>query len=158
MRYAETLEIEEVSGGREGLDAVVRQRPDLVLLDLQMPRMSGLALLKQIREVEPRLPVIVISATQDNKMSSEALRNGAVAYLPKPFDPRHVEMLVDDVSRLDASRARRSRPRRALILSPRTFCARRGHLSYRRPADVRPVVARTGATRWNLPFPCNSPG
>jgi len=49
MRYAEPLEVEEVPGGREGLDAVVRQRPDLALLDLQMPRMDGLALLKQIR-------------------------------------------------------------------------------------------------------------
>ena len=94
MRYPEPLEIEEVPDGRDGLDAVVRQRPDLVLLDLQMPRMNGLMLLKQIRDVEPRLPVIVISATQENKLSSEALRQGAVAYLPKPFDPRHVEMLV----------------------------------------------------------------
>ncbi len=56
MRYAEPLEIEGAPDGREGLDAVVRQRPDLVLLDLQMPRMDGLALLKQIREIEPRLP------------------------------------------------------------------------------------------------------
>ena len=94
MRYPDTLEIEGVADGRDGLDAVVRQRPDLVLLDLQMPRMNGLMLLKQIREVEPRLPVIVISATQENKLSTEALRQGAVAYLPKPFDPRHVEMLV----------------------------------------------------------------
>jgi CheY-like chemotaxis protein len=104
MRYAEPLEIEAVPDGREGLDAVVRQRPDVVLLDLQMPRMDGLALLKQIREIEPRLPVIVISATQENKMSSEALRHGAVAYLPKPFDPRHVEMLV--ATFLDSTRPR----------------------------------------------------
>jgi DNA-binding NtrC family response regulator len=110
MRYAEPLEVEEAPGGREGLDAVVRQRPDLVLLDLQMPRMDGLALLKQIREVEPRLPVIVISATQDNKMSTEALRNGAVAYLPKPFDSRHVEMLVTTF--LDSTKPRATPPAR----------------------------------------------
>ena len=108
MRYSDTLEIEEASGGREGLDAVVRQRPDLVLLDLQMPGMGGLALLKQIREIEPRLSVIVISATQENKMSSEALCNGAVAYLPKPFDPRHVEMLVTTF--LDSSKPRPPKP------------------------------------------------
>lgn len=108
MRYVDTLEIEEASSGREGLDAVVRQRPDLVLLDLQMPGMGGLALLKQIREVEPRLSVIVISATQENKMSSEALRNGAVAYLPKPFDPRHVEMLATTF--LDSSKPRPPKP------------------------------------------------
>ena len=108
MRYAEPLEIEAGPDGREGLDAVVRQRPDVVLLDLQMPRMDGLALLKQIREIEPRLPVIVISATQENKMSSEALRHGAVAYLPKPFDPRHVEMLV--ATFLDSTKPRPPKP------------------------------------------------
>jgi two-component system response regulator AtoC len=108
MRYAEPLEIEEVSDGLEGLDAMVRQRPDLVLLDLQMPRMDGLALLKQIRDVEPRLPIIVISATREYKMSSEALRSGAVAYLPKPFDPRHVEMLVTTF--LDSTKPRPPRP------------------------------------------------
>jgi len=108
MRYSEPLEIEGVPDGREGLDAVVRQRPDLVLLDLQMPRMDGLALLKQIREMEPRLPVIVISATRENKMSSEALRIGAVAYLPKPFDPRHVETLVTMF--LDSTKPRPPQP------------------------------------------------
>jgi len=108
MRYPEALEIEGVPDGQQGLDAVVRQRPDLVLLDLQMPRMGGLSVLKQIREAEPRLPVIVISATQDNKVSAEALRTGAVAYLPKPFDPRHVEMLVTTF--LDSSKPRPPKP------------------------------------------------
>lgn len=108
MRYPEALEIEEVPDGQQGLDAVVRQRPDLVLLDLQMPRMGGLSVLKQIRAAEPRLPVIVISATQDNKVSAEALRTGAVAYLPKPFDPRHVEMLVTTF--LDSSKPHPPKP------------------------------------------------
>jgi two-component system response regulator HydG len=108
MRYPDALEIEAVGDGRQGLEAMVRQRPDMILLDLQMPRMDGLALLKRIREVDSRLPVIVISATQDNKMSSEALRNGAVAYLPKPFDPRHVEMLVTTF--LDSAKPRPPKP------------------------------------------------
>jgi DNA-binding response OmpR family regulator len=73
-----------------------------------MPRMGGLSVLKQIRAAEPRLPVIVISATQDNKVSAEALRTGAVAYLPKPFDPRHVEMLVTTF--LDSSKPRPPKP------------------------------------------------
>ena len=76
--------------------------------------MDGFALLKQIREVEPRLPVIVISGTQENKMSYAALRHGAGAYLPKAFDPRHVEMLVTTF--LDSTKPRaEARSRRALI-------------------------------------------
>ncbi|HEY7651571.1 MAG TPA: response regulator [Methylomirabilota bacterium] len=94
MRHADPLEVGQASDGQEGLNAVVAQRPDLILLDLQMPRVSGLALLKQIHQADRRLPIIVITATQDTKLAAEALGHGAVAYLPKPFDPRHVEMLV----------------------------------------------------------------
>ena len=108
MRYADAMEIEGAADGQEGLDAVVRQRPDLILLDLQMPRMGGLALLKQIREFEPRLPIIVITATSDTRLSAEALRNGAFAYLPKLFDPRHVEMLVSTF--LDSSKPKPPKP------------------------------------------------
>jgi len=56
MRYTDILEVAEASDGHEGLNAVVAQRPDLILLDLQMPRVSGLALLKQIHEVDRRPP------------------------------------------------------------------------------------------------------
>jgi len=94
MRYPDALEVEGLADGQAALDSVVRQRPDLILLDLQMPRMSGLTLLKHIREIESRVPIIVISATEDTNVAAEALRHGAVAYIPKPFDVRHVEMLV----------------------------------------------------------------
>ncbi len=108
LHYPDGLEFEEAPDGQEGLDAVVRQRPDLVLLDLQMPRMSGLAVLKQIHQVEPRLPVIVITATPDTTMAAAALRDGAVAYLPKPFDPRHVQMLVTTF--LDSTKRHAAKP------------------------------------------------
>ena len=108
MRCTDTLEVEGAADGQAGLDAVVRQRPDLILLDLQMPRMSGLTLLKHIREVESRVPVIVISATEDTKIAAEALRHGAVAYIPKPFDARHVEMLVTTF--FDSIRRREAKP------------------------------------------------
>ena len=108
MRYADTLQVAEAADGQEGLSAMVAERPDLILLDLQMPRVSGLALLKQIHEADRRLPIIVITATQDTKMAAEALGNGAVAYLPKPFDPRHVQMLV--ATFLDATKRPPAKP------------------------------------------------
>lgn len=85
MRYPEALEVEEAPDGQQGLDAVVRRRPDLVLVDLPMPRMSGLALVEQIREIEPRLPMIVITATPDTKAAAEAL--DAVRRREKPAAP-----------------------------------------------------------------------
>ena len=94
MRYRDALEVAEASDGQQGLNAALSQRPDIILLDLHMPRVSGLALLKQIHQADRRLPIVVITATQDTKLAAEALSQGAVAYLPKPFDPRHVEMLV----------------------------------------------------------------
>jgi CheY-like chemotaxis protein len=108
MRYQDSLEIETAADGQAGLDAVVRQLPDLVLLDLHMPRMGGLALLKRIHDVQPRLPIIVITASADTQMAAQALREGAVAYLPKPFDPRHVEMLA--MTFLDTARRRARQP------------------------------------------------
>jgi DNA-binding NtrC family response regulator len=111
MRYADTLDIGEAADGQEGLNAVVAQRPDLILLDLHMPRVSGLALLKQIHQADARLPIIVITATQDTKMAAEALGSGAVAYLPKPFDPRHVEMLV--ATFLDSTKRSPAKPSQA---------------------------------------------
>ena len=109
MRGSDPLEIEGAADGQAGLDAVVRNRPDLILLDLQMPRMSGLTLLKQVRDVEARVPIIVISATEDSKVAAEALRHGAVAFIPKPFDARQVETLVSTF--LDSIRRREAKPK-----------------------------------------------
>lgn len=108
MRYTDALEVEGAADGQVALDSVVRQRPDLILLDLQLPHMSGLTLLKHIREIESRVPIIVISATEDTKVSAEALRHGAVAYVPKPFDARYVEMLVTTF--FDSIRRREAKP------------------------------------------------
>lgn len=108
MRYPDALEVEGLADGQAALDSVVRQRPDLILLDLQMPRMSGLTLLKHIREIESRVPIIVISATEDTNVAAEALRRGAVAYIPKPFDVRHVEMLV--TTYFDSMKRREAKP------------------------------------------------
>ena len=108
MRYSDPVEVEEAADGQAGLDAVIRRRLDLILLDLHMPRMSGLTLLKHIRDVEARVPIIVVSATEDSKVAAEALRSGAVAYLPKPFDPRHVETLV--ATFFDSAKRRETKP------------------------------------------------
>ncbi len=70
--------------GRLGLASIAQQRPDVVLLDLRMPEMSGLELLERLRNEAPTLPTIVVSGAAQVADAVEALRLGAWDYLIKP--------------------------------------------------------------------------
>jgi two-component system response regulator (stage 0 sporulation protein F) len=81
------------SSGEAGLEAFLAETPDVVLLDVNMPGMDGLNVLKAIRGLDRSVPVIMVTgATQSEP--AEALKNGALAYLPKPFDFCYVRLLV----------------------------------------------------------------
>jgi DNA-binding NtrC family response regulator len=81
------------SSGEQGLEAFLAEPPHVVLLDVTMPGMGGLNLLKAIRRVDQNVPVIMVTAATQSE-PTEALGNGAFAYLPKPFDFRYVRLLV----------------------------------------------------------------
>lgn len=78
--------VDKARTGEEALELLAAKSYDLVLLDIFMPGMDGLQLLKIIREQERNLDVIVISAAKDKERIQSALRNGAVDYIIKPFD------------------------------------------------------------------------
>ncbi len=69
---------------------------DLVMLDVNLPTMSGLNVLKQIKEVNEDIPVIVISGSVSTENAIEAIREGAYEYLTKPFE---IERLIETVNR-----------------------------------------------------------
>ncbi len=71
--------------GAQALDEVKRLKPDLVLLDIHLPDISGLDLLHQLREALPELDVLVITAAREVDTVRRALRGGIVHYLMKPF-------------------------------------------------------------------------
>jgi CheY-like chemotaxis protein len=71
------------SDGIEALESIARQAPAVVLTDLQMPGMNGLALVQNIREMYPRLPVILMTAHGSEDVAIQALRAGATTYVPK---------------------------------------------------------------------------
>jgi len=85
----------ELSGNAtEGLNRLRKKTFDLVLTDLTMPGMSGLEVLKDIREAWPDTEVIVVSGLGTAKMAVEALRYGAYDFIEKPFTPEQLRNLV----------------------------------------------------------------
>ncbi len=76
------------------LEALRAEVPDVLITDIRMPGVSGIELLKEIRDSRPRLPVIVMTAHSDLDSAVAAYRGGAFEYLPKPFDIDHALDLV----------------------------------------------------------------
>ncbi|HEX7215346.1 MAG TPA: sigma-54 dependent transcriptional regulator, partial [Methylomirabilota bacterium] len=82
--------------GAAALQQVQRERPDVILLDLSMPRMTGLAALPELKRVDPEVPVIICTAHADLATAVRAMKLGAYDYLTKPFD---VDLLALTVGR-----------------------------------------------------------
>ena len=76
------------------LSRLVRQQPDVIISDIRMPGASGLELLARIRELHPRLPVIIMTAHSDLESAVASYQGGAFEYLPKPFDVDEAVSLV----------------------------------------------------------------
>ncbi|WP_437227478.1 sigma-54-dependent transcriptional regulator [Planctomicrobium sp. SH661] len=96
QRSLEKLEVEVLSASSadEGLKLVEERHPDVVLLDILMPRMSGLDVFKKIHELDRRLPVLFITAEAGSDTAIEAMQLGAYDYLAKPLDLAKLNTLV----------------------------------------------------------------
>lgn len=80
------IPIRPFSNGELVLDALADERPGVVLTDIRMPGLDGLQLLERLREFDPELPVIVMTAHSDLDSAVSSYQGGAFEYLPKPFD------------------------------------------------------------------------
>ena len=88
--------VEVAFNGREALAAVERAAPDLILLDMKMPIMSGREFVEEYRRAQPSpAPIVVVSAADDAQV--RAAEVGASGWIAKPFDP---DVLVEKVMRL----------------------------------------------------------
>jgi response regulator of citrate/malate metabolism len=88
------------STGAQALEEIGRLRPDLVLLDVYLPDMTGLEVLRRLRAAGPPTDVVVISAARDVDSIRGALHGGVLHYLVKPFDRRTFETRLRDYAAL----------------------------------------------------------
>jgi len=84
------FEVTTAANGKDGLSLIIEHPFDLLYLDIRMPDVSGLELLKTIHAKFPELPVILFTAQPDLNSAVEALRRGATDYLLKPLKPQAV--------------------------------------------------------------------
>ncbi len=122
------LEVLTATTGREGIDVVRSSTPDAVILDVRLPDMTGLEAFDRIRAIDPRLPVIIITAYAATETAIEAVKRGAFEYLLKPVDLHH---LREAVARTVDLRRMRSTP---AVIAGATV-----------PADADEIVGRSPA-------------
>jgi adenylate cyclase len=97
--------IESASDGKTALAKIQSKRPDLVLLDMRMPEMTGLMVLDRLRSdpTTTSIPVVMLSVVVTDPDVRMALEHGAVAYLSKPFEIRELMWVIDRVLTMDAA-------------------------------------------------------
>jgi two-component system, NtrC family, nitrogen regulation response regulator NtrX len=78
----------------EGLKLFILSHPDLVLLDIALPGMNGIEMLKRIRSIAPIARVVMVSGVTDPARAREALELGALAWVDKPFDLAYLKRVV----------------------------------------------------------------
>ena len=94
---AEGYKIDTASNGDDALLQVKDGRYDIVFVDIQMPKMDGLELLRYLRGLKPKMPVVMLTAYGTVRRAVEAMKLGAVDFLEKPFDPKAIQLLCQEI-------------------------------------------------------------
>jgi two-component system response regulator GlrR len=93
---ADNYQIETATDTEEALGIFTKQRVDLSIIDLQLAREDGLVLMENFHEINPQIPVIILTAYGSIESAVEAMKRGAYNYLTKPFDPRELLFQIEN--------------------------------------------------------------
>jgi len=99
--------VSRVSDGQQALELIDHQDPQMVFLDIEMPRMKGLDVLREIRKREKDFPVVMITAYGSIDLAVEAMKEGAYDFIPKPFKANHIALVVEKA--MERQRLRREK-------------------------------------------------
>jgi len=88
------IEVFVASGGRQALDIIAKENPDLILLDVRMEEMTGIEVLRELRKNSPSVKVIMVSGVEDEETIKEANTLGVIGYIHKPFILEELEKIV----------------------------------------------------------------
>jgi DNA-binding NtrC family response regulator len=91
---SEGFEVETASDGQSGVDKAREKRYDVILTDLKLPKMDGIQVLSQVREIDPEASIIVMTAYGTVETAVHAMRLGAFDFLTKPFDTDHLSVII----------------------------------------------------------------
>jgi len=94
---ADSYNLKFANNGLQALELLKDFTPDAMLLDIKMPKISGIEILKQIKKLKPSMPVIIVTGYQSVETAQEALKNGAADYIPKPFESKQILKAVSQV-------------------------------------------------------------
>jgi two-component system nitrogen regulation response regulator GlnG len=119
--------VEVAHTGAEGLKRVADGRPDVILLDLRLPDQSGLEVLKQLRHIDARIPVVLVTVVRSADSAIEAMRQGAYDYLCKPLNLQELDRVIGEALKV----ARLMREPAVMVRTP--------------PADDQPGEAIIGS-------------
>lgn len=132
--------VADATNGREAVELALHYRPDLVLLDVVMPEMDGIAAARRIRAEAPEIRIVMLSVREDDEVALMGVRAGASGYLSKELDLVELPRILEGVAAGDAA------------LTPRIAAALIEEL--RRPqqagAGMRPVHSELTQREWEV--------
>jgi len=92
-------EVIEAADGIEGVRAYQTQKPDLVTMDVNMPKADGIQALRAIMKIDPTAKVVMVTSVEQKQIVQDAMKIGARDYIVKPFDRSNVGLVLNKVMR-----------------------------------------------------------